>query len=80
MARVEQKNKKIYGEDEKTMNMPEWTVDTILPLSGEVIVSPYGTEERITAFFQNTKYRLRMGYYRLDHTKIRNILCALRHK
>ncbi len=80
---MEQRNKEMYGKDtkgDKITDIAEWTVGDIRPLSGEVMISPYGTEERITAFFQDTKYRLRMGYYRLDHTKIRNILCALRHK
>lgn len=83
IARIEQRNKEMYGKDtkgDKITDIAEWTVGDIRPLSGEVMISPYGTEERITAFFQDTKYRLRMGYYRLDHTKIRNILCALRHK
>lgn len=57
-----------------------WTVHAILPLSGELLISPLGVEERIHDFFQATKYKLLMAYYRLDDKALSTLLCTLRHR
>lgn len=63
-----------------TWRSQDWSVWAIAPLSGELLISPFGVEERLHQFFKETKYRLRMAYYRLSDTGIRNILCDLRKK
>lgn len=69
-----------WEKNAHTWRSEEWSVAAILPMSWEILVSPYGVEERLHQFYKETKYRLLMSYYRLSDTWIRNMLCDLRKK